>query len=439
MLDPRSRRTVATTYETLPSLPFAARSPRVQQVVVHPSGQLLALVSGTVMYAPTFADRPHGLPGRTHDATAVAMAPDGLRIAVATRQRTVVVRDFTAAPPRRAIEVPAIPVALAWVDDGRIVVATAQAGIFVVDATTGARLGTLFAPRGPGDFGGLAVARRSRVLVHGEGTRLRCIEIDTGRLRWERTLPGKPRAPDISSDRTRVVVFGPLDAEGGPWRRLTPNTGRFPIPDLDESRSDAGPPRGLRVLHLADGSDVLSGPPFAHAGVRVRGSTMSFSPRPTFSPDGSRIAVNLRTGGLAIYDAVTLRPERMVPRDDVVAWIEDLAFSPDGDEIIFGTRHDRIGRFSLVSEGVAASIEGLDPEVAGSEAPRPWIAFLASLLVPGLGQLFAGQTAKAAACFAVACCTLGLCGVLNVVFAVDASRIAQRLADGEDVRPWQFF
>ncbi|MEM6931106.1 MAG: zinc ribbon domain-containing protein, partial [Myxococcota bacterium] len=64
---------------------------------------------------------------------------------------------------------------------------------------------------------------------------------------------------------------------------------------------------------------------------------------------------------------------------------------------------------------------------------------LASFLVPGLGQLFNGQTGKAAACFGIAVLTLGLCGILNVVFAIDASRIAQRLVDGEDVRPWQFF
>ncbi|MEM6930725.1 MAG: WD40 repeat domain-containing protein, partial [Myxococcota bacterium] len=371
------------SYETLPSLPFATRVPRVKQVEVHPSGQLVALVSGTVMHAATLADVPTGLPGRTHDATAVAMAPDGLRLAVATRQRTVVVRDASAAPPRREIEVPAVPVAVRWVDDGRLVVAMAHAGILLLDATTGTVLGTLFESRGRDAFGGLAVARRSGMLVHAQGARLRSIEIDGGRLEWERTLDGEVRAPSVSPDATRVVVTSPVGAEGGPWQRLAPTTGRFPV--VDPSQEPPAPRRGLRVLHLADGSDVASGPAFTHAGVRTSGTTLAFTPQPRFSPDGTRIAVNLPTGALAIYDAATLRPDVVVPRDPVVAWIEDLDFAPDGDEVVFGTRHDHIGRFSIPGMTVSASIEGLDPELAGSEAPRPWVAALASFLVPGLG------------------------------------------------------
>jgi len=431
---------LAGSHETLPSLPFTARTPRVRHVEVHPSGRLLVLVSNTVMLAANVGATPRGLPGRTHDATAAAMSPDGRRVAIATRQRAVVIRDPAAAPVLLEIELPAVPVALAWVDDGRVVAATAHSGIVLLDGTSGRLLATLFEPRSDSAFGGFAVARRQGVLVHAHGVRLRSVEIDTGRVMWERALEGEPRCPDIAGDGTRIVATGPVGTEGGPWQRLSPTRPIALRPESAPSPTPAdGRRRGLRVLHLADGSDVAAGPPFAWAGVRVGGHTLTFLPRPTFSPDGTRIAVNLPNGTLALYDAATLRPEQVVPRSDVLAWIEDLAFTPDGGTLVFGTRHDHIGRFSIAEHGLSASIEGLDPELAGSEAPRPWVAAVASFLVPGLGQLFNGQVGKAAACVVVWGLTLGLCGVLNLVYAVDASRIARRLAEGEDVRPWQFF
>lgn len=426
---------MAESWEVVSSLPFGARTPRVRRVEVHPTGRLTVLVSGTVMTAETVREAPQGLPGRTHDATSVAMAPDGRRLAVTTRQRTVVIRDATPAPPRRTIELPAVPVAVRWVDDSRLVVAMVHAPVVLLDAIAGEVIATLAEPRGSERFGGLAVVRRGNLLVHAQGQRLRCIEIDSGRLQWERTLEGDVRSPDVSADGTRVVVTGPVGTEGGPWRRLAP-TGQ--IRGADVPRPEATRP-GLRVLHTADGSDVAAGPPFTWTGVRSGATTLSFSPRPRFSPDGTRIAVNLPEGTLALYDASTLRPERVEPRTAVLGWIEDLAFTPDGSEIVFGTRHDHIGRYSVASQGLSHSFEGLEPELAGSDAPAPWVAAVASFFVPGLGQLFNGQTGKAAACLAVWVLTLSLCGVLNVVYAVDASRIARRLSDGEDVRPWQFF
>ena len=428
-----------TAYETLQSLPFASGTPTVRHVRVHPSGRLLVLVSDAVMLAEYARGVPRPLPGRAHDAAAVAMSPDGRRLAIATRHRGLVIRDPGPGPAHREIELSAIPVAVEWVDDGNVLVVTAHGGIALFDVTSGALSATLFGPRSDGAFGGLAVVRRSRILVHAWGSQLRSVEIDTGRLLWERALEGEPRWPNVSNDGSRIVITGPVGTEGGPWRRLTP-TGRLKRPGMETRPSSPEVlRRGLRVLHTADGSDVAAGPPFAYLGIKVAGDEQTFEPRPKFSPDAARIAVNLPNGALAIYDVATMRPEQVVPRSEVIAWIEDLSFSPEGDEVVFGTRHDHIGRFSISGAGLTSSIEGLDPELLGSEAPTPWVAGVASLLVPGLGQLLNGQIGKAVACLVASILTLSLCGILNAVWAVDASRIARRIGDGEEVGPWQSF
>lgn len=432
-------------FETLPQMPFTTPVPSVQQVVVHPSGALLALVSGTVMWADTFEAAPAGLPGRTHDATALAIAPDGRRLAITTRQRTVVVRDASPAPPTLEVELPAVAGAVRFVDDSRLVVAMAHLGVWVLDATTGERLAEIGDARKADAFAGFAVTRRGERLIVARGQRLRCIELATGRLLWERTFDHLVTAPALSHDGTRVVVIGPVGAEGGTWRRLTPTRPlKIGVPPARPATPSLPPPDaaarpGLRILHTADGSDAGTGPPFPFAGVRAGDQTLVFAPRPQFAPDDQKIAVNLPHGVLAVYDASTLAPDQVVERGPVLAWIEDLAFAPDGRSVVFGTRHNRLGRWALHEEDITSSFEGLDPEAAGSEAPQPWVAAVASFLVPGLGQLFNGQTAKAAVCLGAWIVLLGLCGILNVVYAVDASRIARRLADGEEVRPWQFF
>lgn len=79
------------------------------------------------------------------------------------------------------------------------------------------------------------------------------------------------------------------------------------------------------------------------------------------------------------------------------------------------------------------------PPSGAAEPPRPEIAAVLSLVLPGAGQLYAGQAAKGGALvvFGLFTCMLG--GLLNVLAALDAYRIAQRRVRGETVDAWQIF
>jgi hypothetical protein len=82
----------------------------------------------------------------------------------------------------------------------------------------------------------------------------------------------------------------------------------------------------------------------------------------------------------------------------------------------------------------------LDPPPAvAANAPTPWIAGVLSLLLPGVGQIYAGQTAKGAVLLAVAFFTCAGGGLLSIVAALDAYAVAGRRQRGEALRDWQFF
>ncbi len=79
------------------------------------------------------------------------------------------------------------------------------------------------------------------------------------------------------------------------------------------------------------------------------------------------------------------------------------------------------------------------PAQPSVNAPDPMVAGLASLIVPGLGQILAGQSMKGLVLLIIAFPTCGMGGLLNIVAAADAYLIAQRRKRGEVVQDWQFF
>lgn len=77
-------------------------------------------------------------------------------------------------------------------------------------------------------------------------------------------------------------------------------------------------------------------------------------------------------------------------------------------------------------------------EISGPRA-SPALAALASLFIPGLGQILCGQTTKGGVLLIVSLCTCGMFGLLNLVLAVDAWKVAATLRRGEAVGRWSFF
>jgi hypothetical protein len=72
-------------------------------------------------------------------------------------------------------------------------------------------------------------------------------------------------------------------------------------------------------------------------------------------------------------------------------------------------------------------------------APNAMVAGVLSLLLPGVGQLYAGQKKKGITLIVVAIATCMGGGLLNLVAAVDAYLVAERQERGEPVAPWKFF
>lgn len=71
-----------------------------------------------------------------------------------------------------------------------------------------------------------------------------------------------------------------------------------------------------------------------------------------------------------------------------------------------------------------------------AEAPRPEIAAILSLVLPGAGQLYVGQPVKGLVIFTVGLLTCMLGGLMNVAAAHDAWRTAKRRLEGEPAHDW---
>lgn len=79
------------------------------------------------------------------------------------------------------------------------------------------------------------------------------------------------------------------------------------------------------------------------------------------------------------------------------------------------------------------------PASLAPTSPDPILAALLSLVLPGVGQIMAGQAAKGAVMLVIAVLTCAFGGLFNLLAAVDAYLIAQRKKRGEVVGDWQFF
>lgn len=89
--------------------------------------------------------------------------------------------------------------------------------------------------------------------------------------------------------------------------------------------------------------------------------------------------------------------------------------------------------------GTAVSTRPAGGSTPSAAAPNEVMVAIASLIIPGLGQLLVGQALKGILLFVVCMATAGLCGIVNIFAAIDAYFIAQRLARGETVSDFQVF
>jgi TM2 domain-containing membrane protein YozV len=110
------------------------------------------------------------------------------------------------------------------------------------------------------------------------------------------------------------------------------------------------------------------------------------------------------------------------------------------------------GSFTPPPPGAPSPGSPMGPDIVmPTDPPRdPTLMAILSLVVPGLGQIVLGQTAKGAAILVVffglnlmACCGVifALLGAIAVAVAsiIDAHQIAVKLRSGQPVGQWEFF
>lgn len=80
-----------------------------------------------------------------------------------------------------------------------------------------------------------------------------------------------------------------------------------------------------------------------------------------------------------------------------------------------------------------------EPKEEVHGAPHPVLALGMSLILPGVGQMYAGQILKGSAILGVSILTCMGGGIFNLLAAADAFLVAKRVGRGETLTDWQSF
>jgi len=221
---------------------------------------------------------------------------------------------------------------ICWLPDGtRFVAATRSNQVAVHDGETLEVLHSLLPSDDEGPdrevyepFAGMALSppgrdgSAARVFL-ASGLRVRCLDTDDGDLLWEAVLKQPAGCPTVSPDGSRLAVSSE---------------------------------RGVTLLDAATGVVVATASCFRYRGVRFPGlpGGVGFSLRLAFSPDGQRLAASTPNGQLLLLDPVTLDLLREYPRQDGLAWIEDLTWFADSCRLLVGCAHNRVLVWSVVQD-----------------------------------------------------------------------------------------
>ncbi|MCB9764273.1 MAG: PQQ-binding-like beta-propeller repeat protein [Alphaproteobacteria bacterium] len=402
-------------YEQLPEEPYPMFStPDVSRVQAHPGrGLFLAVVGDTLTFRKLDDGSEHAEEIYVRERVLGShLSPDGRRVVVGTCENVAIVFDIDSGEElARTPKFKDYLDNVRWLDDDRFVGVSQQIEMSVFDGRSGQPLKPILTDAIYDSLFGVEVSHDGGRIFLAHGERIRCFDVGSGAVVWERSFDWSPQNPTLSPDGQRLLFC-------------------------------AG---GLRTLRAADGADVAQGPHFPSEGIQYPGQIgmgTSWDTKPSWSADARRVAVNLPNGQFAIYEAETLTPVHTFDRTDALAWIESVHWLPDSDRILMGTSHNHVLLFSAASGKVIEDWEGADAdsyEGGDSGGPSPVLAGVLSFFFPGLGQLMCGQTLKGVVLFALTLITCGLGGLLNLVAAIDAWRIASRLDNDEEVGDWQFF
>jgi WD40 repeat protein/energy-coupling factor transporter ATP-binding protein EcfA2 len=308
---------------------------------ISPDGQSVAVAT----FAPEAAlvvDASTGdvvlpLPGHDAAVTSVGYSPDGRWVATAGADATVRVRDAeTGANVHTLTEFGSEVLALAWAPDSRRVAAGGLDGEIRVIDVTKTEAGTAFV------LAAASIARGVAGLAFSpDGTRLISGDwVVTAATLWDVSIDGDAEVANLPSNAT---TWG--DAAYLPDGTLATTTGDRTVtvwdtadgtdllrlesdePGADETRSIAVSPDGslLAAGETEDSADVWNLATGGEAFAKAPGAWVSW---PAFSPDSTMLALATYSGALNLYERDgSLVAQLLAEKGN---GLQDPTFSPDG-------------------------------------------------------------------------------------------------------------
>ena len=316
-----------------------------------PDGSRIAYFSGAHLYVRALdALAPQDL-GAVHITAAQPFwSPDGRTIGFSSggALNTIAAEG---GPVLQVCRIPATGRALdfVWRPDGTILFTVSRDSAYSVTATGGTPAVYLaIAPKTEIEFNSLSLLPDNRLIVTTrlrEPPSFRTDVVAAGSDRRRTTIITDPNVTFVKYDRRGVLLF----------RRRAPNDGiwavRFDEAHLDLGRAVEIAPRGTSVQADTIGDALIGLPPpattaelawLSEVGVvsAVPGTPVDAGSAPVLSPDGSRGALIVDTGGdrhLVVRDLKTGSDTRLTAAGQDVPTLDAPSWFPSGDEVLFGT------------------------------------------------------------------------------------------------------
>ncbi len=293
-------------------------------VDVHPSSEVMLAAGGEAIEIRFAQNGARAARLTPPDGVLTArFSPDGAWIIAGGMDNRVTLYEARTGQPRGATpEMDDYVDEVAWLGRSSLFVMASQGGqVWVADAQTmQPTLRLLETDPEHESLGGIAVTPDGARLFVSVGERLGGFDLVAGSNVWRRD--------SALLNASRLAV--------SPRGDLLLSAGRDGIATFDARTGYAGPClqfRCARGVSWPDGPGGLF--------KKAEDGTYSWSPRPRFSPSGHAVAVQDLVGNLNIYDVTTGQLHPM-GRDRGRAWIEDLAWFPDGEHLLVGSSDNTV-------------------------------------------------------------------------------------------------
>ncbi|NUO51835.1 MAG: WD40 repeat domain-containing protein [Polyangiaceae bacterium] len=287
-------------------------------VDVHPSGEVVLAVGSETVEIHFAQNGARANAIKTNDSVLAArFSPDGSWLLLGGMDHRVSLHEARSGQPRGATQPMGDYVdEVAWIGRTSAFAMASQSGeVWIVDAQTMKETNRLLAADADHEsLGGIAASADGARLFVAVGSRLGCFDVASGTAVWRRDdAPGGGRIA-ISPRGDLLFVAG--------WDGIAL---------FDARTGHPGPRQQFRCARNVSWPEGAGG-----VFKKAEEGMYSWSPRPRFSPSGHAVVLQDHVGNLNFFDVPSGQLHTM-GRDAGRAWIEDVAWFPDGEHVVVGS------------------------------------------------------------------------------------------------------